>query len=87
MWKRSANGGFPERRDHEKKKIAAEADAEAVRIQADAESYRLEVESKNITDKVIQKEYIKKWNGQLPIISGGSATPIVNMTELLNGEK
>lgn len=70
-----------------KKKIAAEADAEAVRIQADAESYRLEVESKNITDKVIQKEYIKKWNGQLPIISGGSATPIVNMTELLNGEK
>jgi regulator of protease activity HflC (stomatin/prohibitin superfamily) len=73
--------------DAEKKKIAAEADAEAVRIQADAESYRLEVESKNITDKVIQKEYIKKWNGQLPIISGGSATPIVNMTELLNGEK
>lgn len=70
-----------------KKKIAAEADAEAVRIQADAESYRLEVESKNITDKVIQKEYIKKWNGQLPIISGDSATPIVNMTELLNGEK
>ena len=69
------------------KKIAAEADAEAIRIQADAESYRLEVEAKSITDKVIQKEYIKKWNGQLPIISGSDATPIVNMTELLNDEK
>ena len=45
--------------DAEMKKIAAEADAEAVRIQADAESYRLEMEAKSITDKVIQKEYIK----------------------------
>ena len=75
--------------EQEQQTIIAEAEAEREKIkaQADAESYRLEVESKNITDKVIQKEYIKKWNGQLPIISGGSATPIVNMTELLNGEK
>lgn len=72
--------------DAEMKKIAAEADAEAVRIQADAESYRLEMEAKSITDKVIQKEYIKKWNGQLPIISGSGATPIVDMGDLINPE-
>ena len=70
--------------DAEMKKIAAEADA--VRIQADAESYRLEMEAKSITDKVIQKEYIKKWNGQLPIISGSGATPIVDMGDLINPE-
>ena len=41
---------------------------------------------KSITDKVIQKEYIKKWNGQLPIISGSGATPIVDMGDLINPE-
>lgn len=70
--------------DADRKMIAAKAEADAVKIQADAESYRLEMEAKYITDKTIQKEFISKWNGQMPVFNGSGTTPIVNMTDMLN---
>lgn len=69
----------------EQKRIAAEADADAVKIAADAEAYRLQQENAHITDKTIQKELIEKWNGELPVISGDGATPILNVDDILNG--
>ena len=69
----------------EEKLIRARADAEAVKIAADAEAYRLEMESKNITDAVIQKETIEKWDGKLPTINGGNAVPLVNAETLIGG--
>ena len=64
--------------DAEQKLIRAQADADAVKISADAEAYRLEMESKFITDKVIQKETVKKWDGKLPAITGSNAVPLLN---------
>lgn len=70
----------------EQKKIKAQADADAVKIAADAEAYRLQQENAYITDMTIKKETIEKWDGKLPIISGESATPIINLADLLDGE-
>lgn len=64
--------------DAEQKLIRAKADADAVKIAADAEAYRLEMESRYITDKVIQKETIEKWDGKLPTITGANAVPLVD---------
>lgn len=72
--------------DAEQRLIRAQAEADAVKIAADAEAYRLEQESKNITEMVIQKETVEKWDGRLPTISGTGATPIVNVSDMLNAE-
>lgn len=66
----------------EEKLIRARADAEAVRIAADAEAYRLEMESKNITDGLIRKETIERWDGKLPTITGTDAVPLVDISTL-----
>lgn len=62
----------------EQKLIRAQADADAVKIAADAEAYRLEMESKHITEAVIQKETVEKWDGKLPAITGTDAVPLIN---------
>lgn len=64
-----------------RKKIAVEADAEAKKIAADAEAYeirtRAEAEAEanekmatSLTDKIIEKMYYDKWNGELPMVVG-----------------
>ena len=62
----------------EEQLIRAKADADAVKIAADAEAYRLEMESKNITENLIRKETVEKWDGKLPTITGSDAVPLVN---------
>ena len=64
--------------ESEQRLIRAQAEADAVRIAADAEAYRLEMESKHITDAVIQKETVEKWDGKLPTITGTDAVPLIN---------
>lgn len=68
--------------ESEQKLIRAKADADAVKIAADAEAYRLEMESKFITDAVIQKETVEKWDGKLPTITGTDAVPLINIGEV-----
>lgn len=51
---------------------AAEADAEAKTIAAEAEKTANELLEKSITDKILQKSYLDKWDGKLPnVISDG----------------
>lgn len=69
----------------EQKRIAAEADADAVKIAADAEAYRLQRENEHITDKIIQKETIEKWDGKLPVITGSDTVPLVDTQSLIGG--
>lgn len=64
--------------ESEQRLIRAQAEADAVKIAADAEAYRLEMESKYITDAVIQKETVEKWDGKLPTITGTDAVPLIN---------
>lgn len=58
----------------EKAKIKAEGEAEAVRIRAEAEAEANKKIADSLTEELIEKQRIDKWNGDVPMVSGdGSA--------------
>lgn len=63
----------------EAKKLIAKAEGEAkcLQIQAQSKSEANNILSKSITTELLMKEFIDKWNGQLPMCVGG-ATPIID---------
>jgi regulator of protease activity HflC (stomatin/prohibitin superfamily) len=52
------------------KKIAADAEAYEIRIRAEAEAEANEKLASSLTDKIIEKMYYDKWNGELPMVVG-----------------
>ena len=63
--------------------IAAEAEANAVKLAADAESYRLEAIGQYITDNTIKNAIASAWDGKLPAIVGGDIAGIMNLEDLI----
>lgn len=57
--------------DAKAKIVAAEADAKSKTIAAEAEKTANELVEKSITDKILQKEYLDKWDGKLPNVMAG----------------
>lgn len=68
--------------DAEKIKIQAEAQAEAVKIAAEAEAYRLELEGKNISELIIKKETVEKWDGKLPTVSTDGSMTVMDLSSI-----
>ena len=62
----------------EKAKIKAEGEAEAVRIKAEAESEANKKIADSLTEELIEKQRIDKWNGDVPMVSG-DGTPIIDL--------
>ena len=60
----------------EKQKIKAEGEAEATRIKAEAEAEANKKIAESLTDELIEKTKIDKWNGNVPTVSGSGATII-----------
>lgn len=60
----------------EKQKIKAEGDAEATRIRAEAEADANKKIAESLTDKLIEKTKVEKWDGGLSTVSGSGATII-----------
>lgn len=54
----------------------AKAEAEARMIAAEAEAKANEIVSKSITDKIIEKNTIEKWDGKLPSVTSGDGIMI-----------
>lgn len=48
----------------------AKAEAEAKMIAAEAEAAANDIVSKSITDKILEKKTIEKWDGKLPVVAG-----------------
>lgn len=65
--------------------VKAEAEAETVRIQAEAQAKANQILNKSINANLIEYEKIKKWNGELPKVTDGSA--IINFSDLLTKDK
>lgn len=63
----------------EKAKIKAEGEAEAIRIQAEAEAEANKKIAESLTDELIEKQKIDKWDGSVPQVSGNGAMPIVSI--------
>jgi regulator of protease activity HflC (stomatin/prohibitin superfamily) len=60
----------------EKVKIEAEAQAQAVKIKAEAEAEANKKISESLTDKLLEKEKIEKWKGDVPQVQGSGSTII-----------
>ncbi len=61
----------------ERIKAQAEADAQLIRAEAEAEANRLISES--LTEEVLENKFIDRWNGELPLVNGGSSGNLLNI--------
>lgn len=59
-----------------KQKIKAEGDAEATRIRAEADADANKKIAESLTEELIEKAKIDKWNGSVPTVSGSGAAII-----------
>lgn len=66
-----------------KAQAAGEAQATLVRAQAQAEANL--VLAKSLTPELIRYQQVQRWDGQLPVFSGGAATPLIDATQLISG--
>ncbi len=55
-----------------KKLIAAEAEAEAILKKAEAQAKANELIAKSLSDEMIEYAKVEKWNGELPVATGGN---------------
>lgn len=60
--------------DAQVKKIEAENNAEILKIKGESEAYYNKVVSASLSSNLIQMQALEKWNGQTPVVSGGSST-------------
>ena len=59
-----------------------EADATKIRAEAQAEANRQLAQS--LTGDLIRYEQLQRWDGKLPVFSGGGATPLIDATSIIS---
>lgn len=59
----------------------AEGEAKAMKIKADAEAYYNRTISASLSHMIVQEDWIEKWDGHLPTVSGGN-TPLINLPKV-----
>ena len=59
--------------------VKAEAEAETLRIQSEAQAKANNILSKSLNENLIKYEMMKKWNGELPMVTDGST--IIDFSE------
>ena len=65
--------------------VKAEAEAETLRIQSEAQAKANNILSKSLSENLIKYEMMKKWNGELPMVTDGST--IIDFSEFSNKKK
>lgn len=60
---------------------SARGEAEAVLLKADAQAKANKVLSNSLTEKLIEYEKIKKWDGKLPQFTGNGPVPMMNIVK------
>lgn len=68
----------------EQAKIKAEGNAAATRIKAEAEAEANKLIAESLTDELIEKSKIDKWNGDVPTVSGSSGEMLVDISDLIS---
>lgn len=64
--------------ENEAKVAKSKADAEAKIVAAEAEAKANKLLQQTLTDKMIQKQYLEKWDGKLPaVVAGNDASVII----------
>lgn len=57
----------------------AKGKAEALRIEADGEAYYNRTVAASLNELLVRQDAIEKWDGKLPMYSGNSAVPFINV--------
>ena len=57
----------------------AQGEAEALKIQADGEAYYNRTVAASITDLLVKQDAIEKWDGKMPVYTGGGAVPFIDV--------
>ena len=65
--------------------VKAEAEAETLRIQSEAQAKANNILSKSLNENLIRYEMMKKWNGELPMVTDGST--IIDFSEFSSKKK
>lgn len=76
--------------------VAAEGQANALRAQAQGEADAISIRAKaqadankqlaeTLTPALIQSQQLQKWDGKLPLFSGGGVTPLINASDIISG--
>jgi regulator of protease activity HflC (stomatin/prohibitin superfamily) len=63
-------------------KAEAEGDAQAILTKAKAQAAANSLLSQSLTPSFIQYEGLVKWDGRLPLFTGGGATPLIDVSRL-----
>ena len=66
-----------------KAQAEGEASATLTRAKAQAEANRQLAQS--VTPELIRYQQIQRWDGKLPVFSGGGATPLIDATSIISG--
>lgn len=62
----------------------AEGEAQATRIRAQAQSEANSLLAQSLTPELIRYQQLQRWDGRLPVFSGGGATPLIDLSALVN---
>ena len=65
--------------------VKAEAEAETLRIQSEAQAKANNILSKSLNENLIRYEMMKKWNGELPMVTDGST--IIDFSDFSSKKK
>ena len=66
-------------------KAKAEGDAQAILTKAKAQAAANDLLAKSITPPFIQYEQLERWDGRLPLFTGGGGTPLIDVSRLTQG--
>ena len=62
-----------------------DADSTLIRAKAQADANKLLAES--VSDSLIRYQMMLRWDGKLPVFTGGGATPLIDTSDLLNNTR
>jgi len=63
-------------------KAKAEGDAQAILTKAKAQAEANDLLAKSLTPPLIQYEGLQRWDGRLPLFTGGGGTPLIDVSKL-----
>jgi regulator of protease activity HflC (stomatin/prohibitin superfamily) len=66
-------------------KAQAEGDAQAILTKAKAQAVANDLLAKSITPALIQYQQLQRWDGRLPLFTGGGGVPLIDVTKLSQG--
>jgi hypothetical protein len=66
-------------------KAQAEGEAQATLTRAKAQSEANTQLAQSLTPELIRYQQLQRWDGKLPVFSGGGVTPLIDATSIISG--